>query len=308
MARERANIESRQFESDPQAIHLIGPRYKRDLIVIAFVSIAIYVVAGITDAFESLFYWTQRFERFELDELFTMLIFLPVGLSIYAVRRWIEYRSVSEKLCVTVAALQNAVADKETLVREVNHRTKNNLAIASSLIRLKAQQSGCAAELRDVSSRIDTLVAVHESLQSDDRYHEVDIARHLRTVVVSALSGVGIQTLEYAVESRRVPTKVAVNLGLVVDEICANVVKHGFNTTDPRDFAIYSASRNDAWELVISNSGNRIPDSVDLDQPSTYGLQLVVSLVEQLDGTITIERSPRTRYTICIPLTSIDVA
>lgn len=96
------------------------------------------------------------------------------------------------------------------------------------------------------------------------------------------------------------PTKTAIPLGLIINELATNAVKHGFCTAKPARFTItleQQGSENQ-YLLTVSNSGNQFPPDIDIRQAQTLGLRLITALVGQLGGTIELEREPETTFSI----------
>jgi two-component sensor histidine kinase len=272
-----------------------------ELVVIAVIAIAVFVVAVALEAFEKIFYWAQQYETYEVDEMLTVGIILPIAFGVYAWRRWSDYEASLRETEDALARLNSALEEKEVLLKEVHHRTKNSLSIAASLIRIGQQDSGDQEFLSEVASRIDSVAEVHRYLQNSEGYDRVDLHDYLDRIVESSLTSTPGVRIENEVARISVPTKEAVNLGLVVNELATNAAKYGFNEDEPRVFRI--ASENDGPELILtaSNTGNPVPEETTLDEPETLGLQLVKMLVEQLGGTATLRRTPQALITIRIP-------
>lgn len=98
-------------------------------------------------------------------------------------------------------------------------------------------------------------------------------------------------------------TRTAVPLGLMINELATNAVKHGFtdNTEARFDVALEKDGSGEAYLLRAANSGRPFPDTIQLDNPDTLGLQLISALVQQLEGTIDLKRKPHPVFTIRFP-------
>lgn len=269
--------------------------------MIAVVAIVVFVGAVAVEAFEKIFYWSQQYEAYEVDEMLTVGFILPVAFGIYAWRRWSDYEASLRETEQALDRLNTVLQQREVLLKEVHHRTKNSLAIAASLIRISEEDTAGATTLSDVASRIDSIAEVHHYLQESDAYDRVDLHDYLGRVATSALANTPGATLENHVGRVSTPTKEAVNLGLVINELATNAVKYGFNDDEPRVFRIATESDGSDLVLTASNTGNPIPEQITLEQPATVGLHLVKMLVEQLDGTVTLGRTPQARFVIRVP-------
>jgi PAS domain S-box-containing protein len=208
------------------------------------------------------------------------------------------------------ALLQATLAEKEVLMKEINHRVKNNLMLVRSLISLKAAgaggDAGANAEFSDLMHQIDAIRIVHEKLHQENRLTNVSMPGYLRQVVETVFASgteLGVD-LHVEVAALSLPTKTAVTLGLVVNEIATNAAKHAFDGSHESEFSLRlsvgtaSAPGKRALELVLSNTGRPVPEDVSLENSSGLGLSLVGELVQQIGGSIELERSPMTRFTI----------
>lgn len=259
----------------------------RELALIAGIALVALVIAVRLEAFERIFYWSQQYEDWEVDEFLTVGFILPFAFAVYAWRRWSDYRV--------------ALHDTDVLLQEVHHRTKNSLAIAASLIRLSKQSSDDDTSLEEIATRIDAIAEVHRSLQTADHYDRVDLYDYLRAVVDGTLGYIPDLSVEYVMPRELLPTKAALNLGLAINEIATNAAKYGFNDREPAVFRITGAVTDSELVVTAVNSGNPVPAGMTLRTPDSLGLQLVNLLIEQLGGTATLRATPQAEITLRIP-------
>lgn len=197
-----------------------------------------------------------------------------------------------------------AERQKDLLMKELNHRTKNNLSLVSSLIRLKDEAIGDAADLSDIAGEVAAIRLTHETLDAGGGISETSLARYLRQIIGNVFSfrAAAPVRLEYDVPNLMLATRKAVPLGLIVNELATNAMKHGFREGEEATFAI-SVQRNEGELIVtISNSGNPFPEEVGFESLDTLGLRLIAALVEQLSGTIDLLRNPVPVFTLRFPV------
>jgi len=103
-------------------------------------------------------------------------------------------------------------------------------------------------------------------------------------------------------EDMLLATKKTIPLGLLVNEIAINALKHGFTQNQSPRFSV-SMKETDKQnlEIKLSNSGEAFPEEIDIENPGTLGLQLIKSLVDQLNGSIDLQKEPHPVYTIRFP-------
>ena len=202
----------------------------------------------------------------------------------------------------TAQQLQEAVSRQETLMAELNHRVKNNLAMVASLVRLEDKRLGQAADLTDILTRINTITAIHQQLQDSSTYDSVDLRPYISQVVSNAVgTQPGVQ-LDLDLESIFVTTKSATTIGLIMNEIATNAVKYGFNRSEPARFSVVSRRDGSFCRITATNSGNPFPEDIDLEDTASLGLRLVSMLIHQIDGEVDLTRIPQAQYTIRFPL------
>lgn len=204
----------------------------------------------------------------------------------------------------TTEKLRRLVAEKERLMTELNHRVKNNLALVTALLKIKDQVIGDAADLSGIVSQVRTIGFVHEKLLDTDDVRRIEFLPYARSLLDAALSLYAGQKVEVTVTGERcsIETKTAVSLGLIVNELATNAMKHGFRSRARPWFRLEFACRDSQLELIVSSSGPALGTEIDLDNPEGAGLQLVRSLVEQIRGTISFTRTEDPTVTITLPI------
>ncbi|MFW5976169.1 MAG: sensor histidine kinase, partial [Alkalispirochaetaceae bacterium] len=207
-----------------------------------------------------------------------------------------DYREMEERL-------RDAVRSKDSLMRELNHRVKNNLNILSSLVSLKETES--AADLSDIRLRIDAISLVHEKLREYDELRLISVREYLQDLLEALFSSLTSREVRIVNEVEDIATgpDIAVPLGLIVNEVATNAIKHGFRPEEEARFTVSLATgkRESGDTLVLSNTGNPFPEELDIEGADTLGLQLITGLVHQLGGTIELQKRPYPVFTIRIP-------
>lgn len=200
------------------------------------------------------------------------------------------------------AKLRGLIAEKETLLAELNHRTKNNLAMVSSLISLAGARSTTRVDLDDLATRVRTIATLHEELEGSTSYQSVDLHDYLARTLSFTFDSRGypiVTTID--VDHDEVPNVEATTIGLIVNELATNAVKYAFSADDRNEFVVRGWQECDERVLTIANSGSPIPAGVTVDSSTGLGMQLVHALAERIGGTVSLSRDPRTEFTIRYP-------
>jgi PAS domain S-box-containing protein len=194
--------------------------------------------------------------------------------------------------------LEQALIAKEALLKEVHHRVRNNLQIISSLLRLEARSVHEETALRilnETQSRIYALAIIHELLYESKGMQNVNrreyitrISRHLYQSF-----GVGPDRIRLTISAEDVecPIKIAVPLGLIVNELISNCLEHAFpeNRSGEIRVSIEPVDESES-ELVVADNGIGMSDDLEVAKTGTFGLYLVNTLTEQLHGAIEFSR------------------
>ncbi|MDM9627569.1 AAA family ATPase [Rhizobium sp. S152] len=192
----------------------------------------------------------------------------------------------------TAIALENASLDeKESLLREVHHRVKNNLQLISSLLSLQAShiEDPKTAELfQESRNRVRSMALVHENLYRAGNFARISMGGHLKTLCSFLSRAYGMQARSVSLsvevdEDVELDLDRAISCGLIVNELVSNALKHAFPDGEPGSVLI-SMSRNSSSEftLIVRDDGVGLgPGPVSRE---TLGLQLVHDLVDQLRG------------------------
>ena len=229
----------------------------------------------------------------------------PIITGHYAGGR-MEYYTDITKQKRSELALRKVLAEKEYLMKEINHRTKNNLAMISSLIYLKDSALGSLVDLSDLAHQIDAIRIIHEKLNQENIISEINIRSYFQELLRTIFHSFTLQPVDIRIEVPDIKlfTRTAIPLGLILNEIATNAIKHGFNAGTEAVFTVnLEKTAAERFTLTLSNSGNSFPDDIDLDNPQTLGLRLISALVSQLCGEIRLRKSPHPVFLITFPYT-----
>ena len=205
-------------------------------------------------------------------------------------RNTILQRLVEEK----TNDLKEVLKQKDFLMKELSHRVKNNLNMISSIISLKNMELGDDADLTDVITKINTIEKVYKRLLISEDSKNLNIREYLIDILEDLFYSSTEKNIliEHEIEDIEIPIELAIPLGLIINELATNAVKHGF-FEEPAVFKIkIQALNKNQYELIVSNTGKPFPDSFNLDRDGGIGLNLISALVKQIAGTIELRKTP----------------
>ncbi|MCX7787928.1 MAG: transporter substrate-binding domain-containing protein [Spirochaetes bacterium] len=198
-------------------------------------------------------------------------------------------RDISQRLRY-IEALTNSLKEKEALMRELVHRTKNNLQLVSSLLSLylgNSEDAKVRTTVRELQNRIASIATVHQMLcATTEQIESVNLKPYLEQVLALANEGFHLDTqgivLSSMIESILVPPKIAVVIGLVVNELVINAVKHAFPVGKGGTIQVTMRSLPHHEALLeVADSGNGFPPGFDPRKAETIGFLTLYNFIEQ---------------------------
>ncbi|MES2986443.1 MAG: sensor histidine kinase [Pseudomonadota bacterium] len=198
-------------------------------------------------------------------------------------------------------ARDREVAERDLFLEEFDHRVKNNFTLVASLLDMQRRRAGegeTADALGAALSRVESIARAHRHLYrgSDTAVGTVDMASYLNELC-SALSEAlflrGAITLDCHSDHAAIPRDRAVSIGLVINELVTNAVKHAFPGRDEgRIHARFEAVEN-GWRLTVSDDGNGMPAETRAQgRQGGMGQRLIEAFARQAHGTVKTESSP----------------
>jgi PAS domain S-box-containing protein len=204
----------------------------------------------------------------------------------------------------TERALAAALAAKETLLREVHHRVKNNLQIISSLLNMQAEllpDSRQRLVFQESQQRVQSMAMIHERLCFNDDLERVDLSEYMEALARDLFTAHGVDRDRVRLRLHLRPVSLALNqaipCGLILNELVNNALKYAFPGS--RAGAIVIALNCDAEDRVslrVADDGVGMPGSSNRKQ--TLGLGIVNILTRQLGGTLNREPGPGVGFSL----------
>jgi PAS domain S-box-containing protein len=196
--------------------------------------------------------------------------------------------------------------EKELLLKEIHHRVKNNLQVISSLLNLQlryAKSEQALEPLRESQNRVKTMALIHEKLYRSKDLASIDFdgyIQDLASYLFGSYSNSGGVRLKINVDRIRLGVDVAVPCGLAINELVSNSLKHAFPACEEGSEICIDLYRTTDGNLLLTVSDNGIgfPKNLDFKNTESLGLQLVNTLVDQLEGTIELDKSAGTAFKI----------
>ena len=201
--------------------------------------------------------------------------------------------------------LRDTVIEKEFLLRETNHRVKNSLNMINSLISLKTANIEAQSAFADLKGKIQALSSLYEKLHQNSDATEIDLQQYVEELLHSLFSTFADYPIELQADLQgiSIDPDTAISIGLIINEIATNAIKHGFKPEEDSWFRVHLDTSNQGSLLVlsVSNSGHPLPRELAIGSTDTLGMRLIQTLVDQLQGSLELSREPQPVFTIRFP-------
>ncbi len=205
------------------------------------------------------------------------------------------------------AKVRGFLSEKETLIREIYHRSKNNMQVVSSLLVLSSDRTKDAptrAVFRDVIDKIGAMSLVHQKLYESNDLSNIDMSEYVRDLAALLVSSYGVPpgkvAIEVDIEDVSLPIDTAIPCGLVLAEIVSNSLKYAFPEERAGRIRIsMSHAEGDAMELRISDDGVGLPAGFALASDKKMGMETAFTIVtHQMRGEIEFSSQAGLAYRI----------
>ncbi len=192
--------------------------------------------------------------------------------------------------------LEVSLDEKETLLRELYHRTKNTMQVIRSMLFLQAAKSPDNGELqkmvKDMENRILTMSLVHEKLYQSSDLSRIDMRDYIDGLAHLILESYSLTEEQIALKLDIEPISMlldtAIPCGLILNELLTNAIKYAFSGGDRGEISI-RLSRNESnnLELRLADNGAGVPEGFDFRKQETLGLQSIIAIAEhQMQGRV----------------------
>lgn len=201
--------------------------------------------------------------------------------------------------------IESSLKEKEVLLREIHHRVKNNLQIISSILNLQSSYITDKKSLevfKESKSRVRSMALIHEKLYQNKSLSQLNLKDYVVELIdnlIKSYSNNSTIQKEIDISEILLNADTAIPLGLIINELVSNSLKYAF--PDGREGRIslrVSQQAQGGFKMIASDDGIGLPEGFDLNNTETLGLQLVNSLVSQLNGEIKIINEAGTQFEI----------
>ncbi|WP_407355149.1 histidine kinase dimerization/phosphoacceptor domain -containing protein [Methanolobus sp. WCC5] len=222
-----------------------------------------------------------------------------------------DFLILTEGIEKTRATLSRMIDERKKIEeirkKEIHHRIKNNLQVISSLLDLESDKfndDGVIEAFKESQNRVISMALVHEELYRSQDMESIDFSDYLMKLVNELSYSYAINKEKIQVKMDVDPTfldmDTAIPLGMIVNELVSNSFKHAFKQGKEGEIHVDLTLEGGRLTLTVGDNGVGFPENIDFRETDSLGLQLITTLTAQIDGTIELDRSLGTKFSIVL--------
>lgn len=193
--------------------------------------------------------------------------------------------------------LQKRFRDKDTLLRELQHRVKNNLQMITALIRLETRNlpdAATGARFDRLAGRVNSLALLYNAMSEEGHGESVDLGVYLSQIASAVMQAHAVEgiRLDLKVDTWPVSINVAMPTGLVVNELLTNALKHAFAGREGGTIKLHSLVDEEGCRVIIADDGIGLADGVEWPRVGKLGALIVKSLRQNADARLEVRSAP----------------
>jgi PAS domain S-box-containing protein len=224
--------------------------------------------------------------------------------------RVIAIRDVTERK-LAEEKIKASLLEKETLLKEIHHRVKNNLQVISSLLSLQSsyvRDEESRKIFQESQDRVRAMAQIHTMLYQSDDLARIEFGGFIRDLASRLQQSHGSAgspiPLHVDVADVSLTIETSIPCGLILNELVSNAFKHAFPEGRGGEVHIRMKAEGDQFILAVRDNGIGFPSSIDFRNPRSLGLELVNLLAEQINGTIDLMVDGGATFTVTFPAVS----
>jgi two-component sensor histidine kinase len=209
------------------------------------------------------------------------------------------------------AAIIAQLEDKDVLLRELQHRVKNNLQMITALIRLESRNLPEESEVFGrLAGRVEALALLYHSLSEEGITEEIDLGVYLSQIAGAVMRAHAVEgiRLDLKVDTWPVSINVAMPTGLVVNELLINALKHGFPSGEGGTITLHGLVDDAGCQVIVADDGVGLPEGVDWPQRGKLGALIVQSLKQNANASLDVRSEPGKGMRVTIGFTRAAAA
>ncbi len=288
------------------ALLIIGRKIGVMVVSVSFIFVFVYSLFFFEDNFNSVIseITTTQMIGVVLNIMLGFVILILVILSFKSTRYYAEqkYQLANSSLTEKNKLIEAQNEEKTIMLKEIHHRVKNNLQVISSLVRLQSHEieDKKAKTMFDATvNRVLAMALIHEKMYQKDNLSKINLEDYVKSLAIDIFNSFSYHDhVDFQVKSdfEIIGNRTIVPLALILNELITNSLKHAFEKVDKKQILI-SIKTFDNEFFVLSYKDTGVWKTTS--KPSSFGLELIETFIDQLDGSLDREISETgTKYTL----------
>lgn len=211
--------------------------------------------------------------------------------------------------------IAEALSEKEMLIREVHHRVKNNLQVVSSLLNLHARKLAdpeALGAIREGRDRVKSMAFIHQKLYQVNDVRQMTVSDYVEDLTNYLFTSYQIDPkqieLKTAIAQLELDVDVMVPLGLILNELISNSLKHAFPNGQKGQLSVSFEEKKEAFYLEVADTGVGFAENVSPNKSSGFGYQLIHTFCKKLKGHLQVEHQEGTVIQFSFPKAKLGIA
>jgi two-component sensor histidine kinase len=209
-----------------------------------------------------------------------------------------DLRAVNKELVDQNNTIISQNQEKTVMLREIHHRVKNNLQVITSLLRLQSMEiedSESKTKFNETIDRVRSIASIHERMYLSENLSKIDLEGYINSLAEDLIQSYRVKksiALEVECELHHIHPKSLVSVALIFNELISNSLKHAFPTVEnPEIQILIKLQDNDVVMIHYRDNGKWKEQS-----KKSFGLELIDSLTEQLNGSLSLQKENGTHF------------
>ena len=239
----------------------------------------------------------QRARQYYLIGIAVLLL----AVALLFINRYRYKQKSNQQLQEKNEQVNTALKERETLLREIHHRVKNNLQIISSLLNLQSrhiEDQQALEAVKEGQNRVKSMALIHQEIYQKDNLTEINAGHYISNLVQGLLKSYELSTgtieLETDIDELDLDVDTTIPLGLIINELVTNTVKYAFPDKQAGKLKIILKKKAHSLWLTVSDNGIGIPEDFELEKARSFGLKLIYSLARKLEAKVSLRKGEGT--------------
>lgn len=238
------------------------------------------------------------------------LIGLAAGIVIIALlwRSYQQKQKSNQLLAAQKETIEQTLEERETLLKEIHHRVKNNLQVISSLLSLQSrsiQDPVALGAIEEGRNRVKAMALIHQNLYQDENLVGVHLPDYIQKLTANLINSYRIDQKQIKITQNIAPISLdadtLIPLALILNELISNALKYAFQEQEEGEIDVAINHLADGLKIVVSDNGSGLPPGFRPELSSSLGFKLIRSFVNKMKAHLDIFSEQGTKISILVP-------